>query len=93
MIPFRAAGVSTTMTYANHDEPGLCQAVCTGIQGNVTEESSLGLRTWINIVNYRIDLGGIKVKGFEDDSVKIGHTVRCLHSERFRKLVTVQLQL
>lgn len=93
VIPFRAAGVSASVTHANHDEAGLCQAVCTGIQGNVTEEGTLCLRTWIDVVDHRIDLGGVEVKRFEDDSVEIGHTVGGLHRERLWELVTVQLQL
>ena len=38
VIPFRTTGVSTSMTYANHDEAGLRQAIRTGIQRNIPEE-------------------------------------------------------
>ena len=92
VIPFRTARVTTTLPHGYHDKSGLCQAVGTDTHPTERIIHSFYLRTRIDIVNNRINLGRIEIKRLVHHAIQIGHSIGCLYLKRFRELVTSRFQ-
>ena len=93
VIPLRAVGVTTTVTYRNHDETSLCQAVGTNAHTGVWVVCRLHLRAWIYIINDWIVLCRVKVKWLVHHTIEIGNTISRLHGKGFWELVAVSQKL
>ena len=85
--------MTTSVTHRNDNETCLSQPI--GTYGHFLEriDGSFDLRTRIDIVDDRIDLGRIEVEGLVHDTIEIGHAIGGLHLKGFRELITGCQQL
>ena len=93
VVPLRSAWMTSALTYRYHDETGLSEAVSAYAHACERIVDSLNLRTWVDVIHYRIDFCRVKVKWFVHHSVEVGDAVRSLYLEKFREFVSVGEEL
>ena len=93
VIPFRTAGVSTTLTDRYDDKASLGQTVGTHAHPCERIVHSLNLRSGIYIIDDRIYLRRIEVKRLVHYPIQVRYSVGSLHLEEFRELISCSHQL
>ena len=88
VIPLGTTRMTATLSDGNHDKSGLCQAVGTHTHPSERIIHGFYLRTRIDIVNNRVNLGRIEIKRLVHYTVQIGHSIGCFYFKRLRELVT-----